>query len=170
MQTLLTRSAYDYVGFWDADLATSFEEIPDFLGVLRRNPEVQWVLGARVMLLGRDIQRQAVRHVLGRVFATMVSITLALPVYDTQCGAKVFRASDSLRSVLERPFVSRWIFDVEMIARVLALPDSVAGGDPRRGIYELSLKRWVDVAGSKVRARDFFRAFYDLLKIRMHLR
>ncbi len=98
----------------------------------------------------------------------MVSLTLSLPVYDTQCGAKVFRASDALRNIVARAFVSRWIFDVEMIARLMALP--VGGHDPRRGIYELPLKRWVDVGGSKVRARDFFRASLDLLRIRRSVR
>jgi glycosyltransferase involved in cell wall biosynthesis len=165
---LLQKTDLEYVGFWDADLATPLEEIPEFLGVMRRNPQVHWVLGARVQLLGRDIRRRAIRHYLGRVFATMVSLTLSLPVYDTQCGAKVFRVSDALRSIVGRAFVSRWIFDVEMIARLMALPDD--SHDPRRGIYELPLKRWVDVGGSKVRARDFFRASLDLLRIRRSVR
>jgi dolichyl-phosphate beta-glucosyltransferase len=165
---LLARTDLEYVGFWDADLATPLDEIPEFLGVLRRNPDVQWVLGARVQLLGRDIRRRAIRHYLGRVFATMVSLTLSLPVYDTQCGAKVFRVSDALRTIVARGFVSRWIFDVEMIARLMALPSISI--DPRRGIYELPLKRWVDVGGSKVRARDFVRASLDLLRIRRSVR
>lgn len=167
---LLSRPNLEYVGFWDADLATPLDAIPDFLGVLRRHPEIEWVFGARVQLLGRDIRRRALRHYLGRVFATMASLSLSLPVYDTQCGAKVFRASNTLRTVLDRAFVSRWIFDVEMIARLLALPASVAGVEPGRGIYELPVRRWVDVSGSKVRPRDFARAIVDLARIRRSAR
>ena len=55
------------------------EAIDDFLAVLRDRPAVEFVLGSRVMLLGRDIKRKATRHYLGRVFATAVSHALDLP-------------------------------------------------------------------------------------------
>ena len=84
----------DLVGFWDADLSTPLDAIDDFLAFAVRRPEIDIILGSRVMLMGRDIRRDAWRHYLGRVFATGVSLSLELPVYDTQCGAKVFRAND----------------------------------------------------------------------------
>src|SRR5436309_1538575 len=109
----------DFVGFWDADLATPLSELPSFVDVLARNKETQMVFGARVRLLGRDISRRPSRHYVGRVGATLISSTLGLPVYDTQCGAKLFRASDMFRDLFAAPFVSRWIFDVEIIARLV---------------------------------------------------
>ena len=42
----------DYVGFWDADLATPLEEIPRFCRVLDEQPGVELVIGARLPLLG----------------------------------------------------------------------------------------------------------------------
>src|SRR5262245_26496083 len=72
------------VGFFDADLATPLRAIDDFLAVLRLRPEVEFVLGSRVMLMGRDVRRKATRHYLGRVFTTAVSHAPDLPVYDTQ--------------------------------------------------------------------------------------
>jgi dolichyl-phosphate beta-glucosyltransferase len=151
-----------FVGFVDADLATPLRAIDDFLAVLRDRPAVEFVLGARVMLMGRDIRRKATRHYLGRVFATAVSQALDLPVYDTQCGAKMLRVNAATASLFAQPFRSEWIFDVELIARYLRLP--VAAGEPGRRdrLYELVLPAWHDKPGSKLRWHDFARAIVDL--------
>jgi putative flippase GtrA len=146
-----------YVGYWDADLATPLESIPDLARVLDENKEIDIVLGARVLLLGRKIERKPMRHIAGRVFATGASLTLGLPVYDTQCGAKILRCGPLVDGLFDRPFNSRWIFDVEMIARYLQK------GGTMNGLYEASLPQWTDVAGSKVRPIDFFRAFGELV-------
>jgi dolichyl-phosphate beta-glucosyltransferase len=154
-------------GFWDADLATPLYVIPRLMAKLTEEPHLQMIFGSRVRLLGHAIHRQTIRHYLGRCFATAVSIVLGLPVYDTQCGAKLFRITPALRVILASPFLSRWIFDVEIIARFLALHDKTYAFNT---IYEHPLPRWDDVAGSKVRPTDFFVAFYELIKIRKAFR
>ena len=152
------------VGFWDADLATPLDSIQKLLVHFERDPAIEMVFGSRVRLLGRDINRRPLRHYLGRLFATAVSYSLQLPVYDTQCGAKLFRVTPELAEVLAAPFLSRWIFDVEIIARFLAAhPDPVY---PFRAIYESPLDCWRDVPGSKVSPFDFLKSSVELLQIR----
>ena len=161
---LASRLGVRYAGFWDADLATPLEAVPEFVTYLDENPEVLVVLGSRVQLLGRCIERRTTRHYLGRVFATFVSLMLGVPVYDTQCGAKLFRMEPEVTSLFDEPFHSRWIFDVEILARFLR-----GRGDRRKQanelIHEIPLKRWSDVGATKVRTKDFFKAPLELWTI-----
>ena len=152
----------EVVGFWDADLATPLVELDSFLDVLRARPEIDMVFAARVRLMGREISRRPSRHYVGRMGATLISTSLGLAVYDTQCGAKLFRVTATLGQLFTAPFLSRWIFDVEIIARFVALVGRDAAA---AAIYELPVMRWRDVAGSKVQSRDFLRALRDLYRI-----
>ncbi len=159
-----------YVGFWDADLATPLPAILEFRSLLDARRNLEMVFGARVVLLGRRIERRALRHYLGRVAATAISLILGLRVYDTQCGAKLFRATPSVRALFEEPFATRWLFDVEILARfILSLRgDRDAAKD---AIYECPLTEWMDVAGSSLTPADYGRAAVDLLRIwRRYLR
>lgn len=154
---------FEYVGFWDADLATPLDEIPEFMRVFAERPKLDMVFGSRVKLLGRHVERKASRHYLGRVFATFISTMLGLPIYDSQCGAKIFRVRPKTRVLFERPFLSRWVFDVEILARYLSEVGSAAAA---AAIYEFPLHSWVDVGGSKLKATDFLVALRDVLRIR----
>ncbi len=164
---LSLESNPDIVGFWDADLATPLSEILNLLSVYEQRPEMKWVFGARVKLLGRQIKRNEIRHYFGRVFATFASIILKLPVYDTQCGAKLFRNDSLLKQLLQDKFKSKWIFDVEIIARLIR----ASGFDaPRDIIFEYPLHKWENVPDSKLKYSDFIIAAHDLFRIWLYLR
>jgi hypothetical protein len=69
------------------------------------------------------------------------------------------------RQVFAEPFLSKWVFDVEIIARYLNLYRN----DPKhleQIIYEYPLETWVDIPGSKVRPKDFLKALQDLFRIK----
>lgn len=149
-----------YAAYWDADLATPLEVLPDFLKTMEDRASIDILLGSRLKLLGRDIQRRMLRHYLGRIFATFASFVLKLDVYDTQCGAKMFRKKDVTQKIFEKKFSCRWIFDVEMLARYLKLK-----GHDSSGLVEYPLPVWRDVRGSKVGFFDFLWAFADLVRI-----
>jgi hypothetical protein len=82
-----------------------------------------------------------------------------------QCGAKLFRASAELTSILREPFRSRWIFDVEILARIMAKRRGSPQPRMEEAVYELPLQEWHDVRGSKLRPTDFARALSELAVI-----
>jgi dolichyl-phosphate beta-glucosyltransferase len=164
-----SKGTPDFVGFIDADLSTGLDEVPAMIALLERQPSLLGVLGSRVWLLGRRIDRKRGRHYSGRIFATLVSWTFRIPVYDTQCGAKCFRATPKALSLFNEPFLSRWIFDVELLARFMGLADD-EGLELGQVLVEHPLMAWKDVAGSKLRVRHGFRALIDLFRIRRKYR
>jgi dolichyl-phosphate beta-glucosyltransferase len=152
------------VGYADADFATPASEVIRLVDELQRSGAAV-VMGSRVARLGADIARSRARHYLGRVFASVASVILKLPVYDTQCGAKVFRDVPTLRRALALPFASRWVFDVELIGRLIdeVCPPALTASD----FLEVPLLRWHDVGGSKLGMLSMFKAGWELLKLGM---
>jgi glycosyltransferase involved in cell wall biosynthesis len=161
-------SGASVVGYFDADLATPPAELGRLVATLT-DRSADAVLGARVLLLGSNIVRQPVRHYLGRVFATAASLLLRLPVYDTQCGAKVFRRTTALEAALGQPFSARWAFDVELIGRLHSGTKAVPGVPISRFI-EMPLREWRDVSGSTLRPTTFPLLGLELLRIAWSLK
>ncbi len=153
------------VGFWDADLAIPLEAIPDLAGVFEERPETLMVFGSRVRMLGREVDRDPFRHYAGRLFATVVSLLLDVAVYDTQCGAQLFRACPTVKDLFQEPFITRWIFDVEILARLKRTLSPEAWKNLGELVSEYPLPSWQDVSGSKVRPQDFLHAPLDLTAI-----
>lgn len=150
----------DYIGFWDADLAAPLAEIEGFIECLQEN-NYRMVIGCRLARPGANVRRKNSRHYLGRIFVTIASLVLKFKVYDTQCGAKIFK-TDIISTLFEKPFVSHWLFDVELLARYI---ETFGSEDAAKNIYEYPLSSWKDVSGSSIKIMDFFIAPIELWKI-----
>jgi glycosyltransferase involved in cell wall biosynthesis len=150
------------VGYLDADLATPGAELLRMVRILESRSELMAVFGSRVARLGSRIERSPVRHYAGRVFATVASLALGVAVYDTQCGAKVFRVNATFTAAIESPFRSAWSFDVLLCQRMLDGTAEVPGL-PIASFLEVPLDAWSDVGGSKVRLRGSLAALWDVV-------
>jgi glycosyltransferase involved in cell wall biosynthesis len=164
----LERGA-EVVGYADADLSTPPEELFRLQDELQAGDGLELVLASRVLMVGRRIERKATRHYLGRVFATFAANILRTGFYDTQCGAKLMRDTEALRSALATPFISRWAFDVELLGRLLA-GDRGVPGVPVERIREVPIEEWIDKPGSKVDFRGMSASLVDLGRIEVDLR
>jgi glycosyltransferase involved in cell wall biosynthesis len=154
-------SGAEIVAYADADVSTPFEELQRLIDRVTLDPRLNVVLGSRFRRLGADVRRSALRHVVGRVYATVASIALGVGVYDTQCGAKAFRRTPHLLHALVVPFDERWTFDVELLSRLTRR----AGPGAWSSIVEEPLRVWHARDGSKVRPLDGLRAVLELVRI-----
>ncbi|MCD6066907.1 MAG: glycosyltransferase [Bacteroidetes bacterium] len=157
---LSASGTYSHIAYLDADLATPFSEIMAMIKIAEQDPRLLLVLGSRWKRLGSTIIRKRRRHFLGRVFATFASIILKLPVYDTQCGAKLLR-SEIAAVVFAEPFLTRWLFDIELIARIRNANRTTI----EQVIFEHPVKEWRDVGRSKLRLKHMLAVPFQLLRI-----
>jgi len=152
----LNLNSFDWIGFWDADLATPLDEIPKMIKFLEfYDPHsVNSIWASRISRLGSRIKRQPHRHYLGRIFVTIVSLSLNVKVYDSQCGAKLFKPK-AAELAFQETFLSRWIFDVEILLRL-----------QNQNVIEYPVQQWEDIPGSKVKIfKEMGRVAWDIYRI-----
>ena len=150
---------FDYVGYFDADLATPLDEIFHFMQFFETSGHYGFALGSRIKRLGVQIERIVARHYVGRIFATVASLVLDLPVYDTQCGAKIIK-SEIAKNIFDKPFISKWLFDIELIART-------KNSYPLDVFIEIPLNKWIEKGETKIKFYDVVKFPIDLIKIKL---
>jgi dolichyl-phosphate beta-glucosyltransferase len=148
-----------FIGYLDADLATTLEEFMDLTHYLK--DEIVFSFGSRIRKIGSVIERENSRFLIGRIIATFISRLLDLKVYDTQCGCKVFTKEVS-EDLFKKEFISRWLFDVEIFFRIIVL---FGREKAIRKMYEVPLKSWIEKGDSKVKPTYFFKLWIDLYQI-----
>jgi glycosyltransferase involved in cell wall biosynthesis len=148
-----------FIAYLDADLSTSLQECMSMTQYLK--DPIEFCFGSRKRQVGSIIQRKTRRWLIGRVIASIITHILNLYVYDTQCGCKLFTKNLSIQ-LFENQFISRWLFDVEIFLRMIALYGREHATEKMR---EVPLARWIDKGVSSVKMTYFFKLWLDLYQI-----
>jgi len=144
----------DYRFICDADLSMPIGEVNRFLPP--QLPQFDVAIGSRESSGAKRYNEPLYRHLIGRVFSTMVRLSVLPGLQDTQCGFKCFSAG-VVEKVFRLQTLGGMSFDVEVlyIARKLGYQ-----------IIEVGIP-WYFNADSKVRlVDDSMRMAFDLLQIR----
>jgi dolichyl-phosphate beta-glucosyltransferase len=150
----MLQASGEYCLMCDADLSMPVEEINLFIPPLLADFDI--AIASREAPGAVRYNEPALRHVVGRIFNSMIRV-LALPeLNDTQCGFKCFRAC-VVQDLFTRQTLPGWSFDVEVlfIAR-------------QRGyrVVEIPI-HWYFNPDSKIKVfKDSLRMAIDLLTIR----
>lgn len=151
---------FKYFAYFDADFATPLNEAENLLLTIRsRNGK--FALGSRIKRLGANVKRKRLRHIFGRIFSTFASIILKLPVYDTQCGAKLI-SREWIETAFEKPFISAWLFDIEIIARIR---NKYGVQTLLHNTVEVPLNIWIEKGKSKITLFHLLKVPFELLRI-----
>lgn len=146
-----------WLGFVDADGSCSAREVERLVRLLPSSGSPPCALFAsRVKMLGRRVERLLKRHLLGRIYATLVSEMLDIPVYDSQCGLKLV-PRPAFEKIAPGLQVKGFAFDVELMTALL---------DAGCEVVEVPVD-WHETPGGKVRLlRDSWRMALDVWRIR----
>lgn len=146
----------DFIGFVDADLATTPQAFFDLILELRKNKKIQGVIASRA-LKDSVAKFSVIRKITHKGFNLVVRIFFLLPYSDTQCGAKLFK-----REVLEKINVkislAEWAYDVNLL---------YLGRKNGFKIKEIPTV-WKDKEGSKVKViKTSIQMFSGVLRLRL---
>ena len=146
----------DYRFICDADLAMPIEEIAKFLPPAQHRGSYDIAIASREAPGAVRYDEPAYRHLMGRVFNSLVRFMAVPGIQDTQCGFKMLnRQAAELIFPLQR--LDGWSFDVEVlyIARCHNL-----------NLVEIPI-HWYYQTDSRVRpVHDTISMVQELLKIR----
>jgi len=146
----------DWLAFVDADGSCPAAEVRRLITLAREAPPQTALFASRIKMLGKTVHRDLRRHLLGRVYATLVSELLDIPVYDSQCGLKLVPRA-CFERIASRLHIQGFAFDVELLAFLL---------DSGCAVHEVPIS-WHEMPGGKVRLfRDPFIMARDVWRVR----
>ena len=151
---LAARGAFRFI--CDADLSMPIEDVNLFLPPALEGYDI--AIGSREGPGAVRYDEPAYRHLMGRVFNTIVRLVAVPGFQDTQCGFKMFTAA-AAEELFPLQTLDGWSFDVELLHAA-----------QRRGltIKEVPI-HWYYRESSRIHpVRDSIAMFREVLKIRLN--
>lgn len=158
VKTGMLAATGEYLFICDADFSMPVEESLKFLPPRLSGYDV--AIASREAPGAKRVGEPEYRHVMGRVFNTLVRILAVRGLQDTQCGFKCFRR-EVAQVLFPMQTINGWAFDVELlfIARLKG-----------HQIVEVPIT-WIYKEQSKVKPfTDAYNMVMEILKIRQNAR
>lgn len=154
VRTGVMRARGELIAFVDADNATDLAALAPMCDAIQGH--VGAVFGSRHAPGAHVADSPPIRGLMGRVFNHVVKLAAGTSISDTQCGAKVFRAS-AARLVFAASAVDGFAFDVEVLRRLM---------DLGVGVIEYPV-RWTYISGTKIRPLTPLSMLFDIVRLRV---
>ena len=105
----------DLIGFVDADNSTKPE---DFEDLIRNIGKYDCIIASRYIKGAVVKPKQSITRIIAsRVFNFLVRFLFNIKIYDTQCGAKLFK-KEVIKNVLPKLDITKWAFDVDLLLKI----------------------------------------------------
>lgn len=159
------KSKGKYIYIADADLSTPISELKK-LSVWLIDHDYDIVIASREGRGSERINEPFYRHLMGRVFNTLVQLTILPGIKDSQCGFKLFRSSvakrlfdnleiSSVTKEIKTAYTGAWDVELLYIAKLLGY-----------SIKEVPVK-WIFVRTTRVSPlRDSIKMVKEILHIK----
>ncbi|RFS19423.1 glycosyltransferase [Chitinophaga silvatica] len=161
---LLTHTL-SYIGFLDADLSAPLSEMERLLSIISDEKELSMVFGSRIISSNSCIKRTRFRQWGAGIFAVLARQILRIHIHDTQCGLKIFK-TDLAALVFKDAFYTRWLFDIEIFARVKSVYGPYLLSKKTR---EIPLHFWNEIEDSKIVLYDYIKMPFQFLYLVLHI-
>lgn len=157
---ILINKNVKHIGYWDADLSTPLSDINNFIRILNNDDSLSGVIGSRIIKLDNKIIFKKKRKLYGRIlmFILYFGPLRKIPVYDSQCGAKLFKIHCA-KKIFEKPLSTNWLFDIEILMRLNKLKSV------KESLVELPLNEWTHQPDSKIGYKDSFNILKDIITL-----
>ena len=139
------------VCYYDVDLATSMQHLPELVGAIRNGAAVS--TGSR-LLPSSDTVRTGGREIASRSYNFLVRLFLGSRIYDHQCGFKGFHR-ERILPILPAIRSDHWFWDTEILVRTQRMGYQVA---------EFPV-HWRAGKGTTVRLKDVFSMGSSILRL-----
>lgn len=148
-----------FIAYTDADGAFPIDVIVRIIAAfieISRRQNLDALSAARVKLAGNQIERTFLRHLIGRIIATILGIRAPYQLYDSQSGLKVFSRTFFDFVDLKVPFKTRWFLDWELILR----------SHRKLDILEIPAEQWTEIGKSKISTFEIVRILFEIVKVK----